>query len=169
MIWVSFYKHINAIKMWFPKQITLIAEVSFDTFGKEMGLLGVSFGRCTFRILRGGKPCPWSSSHPPSLPQIFSVISDTSCHTPYLFFKTTNCVTPPQIIFANLRRFPQTFDFPKIFICSNCKIKRYFSNFFKLTIWLILFLFVQTEIKGRKDGVLERVNMYSSANSEWTS
>ena len=31
---------------------------------------------------------------PPS-PQIFSVISDTSCHTPYLFFKNTNCVTPP--------------------------------------------------------------------------
>ena len=30
---------------------------------------------------------------PPS-PQIFSVISDTSCHTPYLFFKNTNCVTP---------------------------------------------------------------------------
>ena len=73
---------------------------------------------------------------PPS-PQIFSVISDTSCHIPYLFFKNTNCVTPPQIIFANLRRFPQNFDFPKTLICSNCKTKRYLKNFFKLTIWLI--------------------------------
>ena len=51
---------------------------------------------------------------PPS-PQIFSVISDTSCHTPYLFFKNTNCVTPPQIIFANLRRFPSKLQFPKNF------------------------------------------------------
>ena len=62
---------------------------------------------------------------PPTLrpsPQIFSVVSDTSCHTPYLFFKNTNCVTPPQII----RRFPQNFDFPKTLICSNCKTKRYF-------------------------------------------
>ena len=51
---------------------------------------------------------------PPS-PQIFSVISDTSCHTPYLFFKNTNCVTPPQIIFANLGRFPSKLQFPKNF------------------------------------------------------
>ena len=51
---------------------------------------------------------------PPS-PQIFSVISDTSCHIPYLFFKNTNCVTPPQIIFANLQRFPPKLRFPKNF------------------------------------------------------
>ena len=54
---------------------------------------------------------------PPSFPppQIFSVISDTSCHTQYLFFKNINCVTPPQIIFANLRRFPPKLRFPKNF------------------------------------------------------
>ena len=51
---------------------------------------------------------------PPS-PQIFLVISDTSCHTPYLFFKNTNCVTPPQIIFADLQRFPSKLQFPKNF------------------------------------------------------
>ena len=74
---------------------------------------------------------------PPS-PQIFSVISDTSCHIPYLFFRNTNCVTPPQIIFANFRRCPPKLRFPKNFsFCSNCKTKRYFFNFFKLTIWLI--------------------------------
>ena len=75
---------------------------------------------------------------PPS-PQIFSVISDTSCHTPYLFFKNTNCVTPPQIIFANYRRFPPklNFDFPKTLICSNCKTKRYLKKIFKLTNLLI--------------------------------
>ena len=51
---------------------------------------------------------------PPFL-QIFSVISDTSCHTPHLFFKNTNCVTLPQIIFANLRRLPPELRFPKKF------------------------------------------------------
>ena len=35
---------INAIKMWFPKQMALNAEVSFNTFGKELGLLGVGLG-----------------------------------------------------------------------------------------------------------------------------
>ena len=87
-------------------------------------------------------------------PQIFSVISDTSCRTPYLFFKNTNCVTPPQIIFANLQRFLQNFDFPKTLICSNCKTKRYFLNFFKLTIWPIsgryYFFLCKQKLKGRK-------------------
>ena len=52
----------------------------------------------------------------PSLPPplIFSVISDTSCHTPYLFFKNTSCVAPPQIIFANLWRLS-----PKPSICRK--------------------------------------------------
>ena len=35
---------INAIKMWFPKQMVLNAEVSFDTFGKELSFLGVGLG-----------------------------------------------------------------------------------------------------------------------------
>ena len=56
---------------------------------------------------------------PPSLPpppkKIFSVISDTSCHTPYLFFKNTNCVAPPQIIFADLWRLPPNPRFAKNF------------------------------------------------------
>ena len=90
----------------------------------------------------------------PPFPQIFSVISDTSCHIPYLFFKNTNCVTPSQIIFANLRRFPQNFDFPKTLICSNCKTKRYFENFFKLMIWLIscryYFFLCKQKLKYRK-------------------
>ena len=41
---MSFCKLIYAIKMRLSKQMTLNAEVSFDTFGKELGLFGVSFG-----------------------------------------------------------------------------------------------------------------------------
>ena len=41
---MSFYELINVINVWFAKQMTLNAEVSFDTFGKELGLFGVSFG-----------------------------------------------------------------------------------------------------------------------------
>ena len=86
------------------------------------------------RVVLNGKSSSWKPVHvqnfflggegwqavslvfkPSSLPQIFSVISDTSCHTPYLFFKNTNCVTPPQIIFANLRKFPPKLRFPKNF------------------------------------------------------
>ena len=83
--------------------------------------------RCTFRtFFLGGWQAVSLVFKPPSLPQIFSVISDTSCHTPYLFFRNTSCVTPPQIIFANFRRYPQNFDFSKTLIYSNCKTKRYF-------------------------------------------
>ena len=32
------------VKMLFTKQLTLYAEVSFDTFGKELGLMVVTFG-----------------------------------------------------------------------------------------------------------------------------
>ena len=32
---------INAIKLWFTKQMTLNAEVSFNTFGKELGFSGL--------------------------------------------------------------------------------------------------------------------------------
>ena len=43
---------------------------------------------CTFRIFFwGGWQAVSLVFKPPSLPQIFSVISDTSCHTLYLFFK----------------------------------------------------------------------------------
>ena len=41
---MSFYGLNNAIKMGFPKRVTLNAEVSFNTFGKELGHLGISFG-----------------------------------------------------------------------------------------------------------------------------
>ena len=41
---MSFYKLINANKLWFAKQVTLNAEVSFNTFSKELGLFRVSFG-----------------------------------------------------------------------------------------------------------------------------
>ena len=41
---MNFYELINAIKMGFPKEMTLSADVSFDTFGKELGLLRVSLG-----------------------------------------------------------------------------------------------------------------------------
>ena len=89
--------------------------------------------KCFFSLMKKSRECRgfdlvhvqnfWGvASHVPSLqatlppsPQIFSVISDTSCHTPYLFFKNTNCVTPPQIIFANLRRFRPKLRFPKNF------------------------------------------------------
>ena len=75
------------------------------------------------KIIPGARSEFWGvASRVPSLqatlspsPQIFSVISDKSCHTPYLFFKNANCVTPPQIIFANLRRFPPKLQFPKTF------------------------------------------------------
>ena len=70
---------------------------------------------CTFRILGVASRVPSFQATLPPSPQIFSVISDTSCNTPYLFFKNTNCVTPPQTIFANLRRFPPKLRFPKNF------------------------------------------------------
>ena len=41
---MGFYELINAVKMRLSKQMTLDAKVSFDTFGKELGLFGVSFG-----------------------------------------------------------------------------------------------------------------------------
>ena len=41
---MSFYELINTIKVSLTKQMTLNDEVSFDTFGKELGLFGVSFG-----------------------------------------------------------------------------------------------------------------------------
>ena len=41
---MSFYELINTTEVCFAKQMTLNAEVSFDTFGKELGLSGVSFG-----------------------------------------------------------------------------------------------------------------------------
>ena len=69
---------------------------------------------------------------PPS-PHILSVISDASCHTPYLFFKNTNCVAPPQIIFANLRRLS-----PKPSISQKL--------WFVVTVkWRDTFLFFQTD------------------------
>ena len=98
----------------------------------------VGFGRCVaVWCLYGARSEFWGLASrvpglqvtlPPS-PQIFSVISDTSCHTPYLFFKNTNCVTPPQIIFANLRRFPQNFDFPKTLIVVTVIRRDIFKTF----------------------------------------
>ena len=41
---MSFYELINAVKMRLSKQMTLNAEVSFNAFGKVLGLSGVSFG-----------------------------------------------------------------------------------------------------------------------------
>ena len=41
MVWVSFYELINAIKLWLAKQMTLNAEVSFDTFGKSWAFSGL--------------------------------------------------------------------------------------------------------------------------------
>ena len=41
---MGFYELTNAVKMRLSKQMTLNAEVSFDNFGKELGLFGVSFG-----------------------------------------------------------------------------------------------------------------------------
>ena len=41
MIRMGFYELSNAVKMRASKQMTLNAEVSFDTFGKELGLLGL--------------------------------------------------------------------------------------------------------------------------------
>ena len=91
---------------------------------------------------------------PPSLPPSpQKVISDTSCHTPYMFFKNTNCVTPPQIIFANLRRFPQNFDFQKTLACSNCKTKRHFCKFFQtddLADFLRYFFLYRQKLKDGK-------------------
>ena len=55
---MSFYELTYAIKMRLSKQMTLNTEVSFDTFGKELGLFRVSFGslvtyfKC--RIATGG-------------------------------------------------------------------------------------------------------------------
>ena len=44
MIRMNFYELIYAIKVRLTKQMTLNAEVSFDAFGKELGLFGVCFG-----------------------------------------------------------------------------------------------------------------------------
>ena len=41
---VKWYEWASTIKVWFAKQMTLNAEVSFDTLCKELDLLGVSFG-----------------------------------------------------------------------------------------------------------------------------
>ena len=41
---MSFYEFIDAFKVELAKQMTLNAEVSFDTFGKELGLFRVCFG-----------------------------------------------------------------------------------------------------------------------------
>ena len=41
---MGFYELINAVKMRLSKQMTLNAEVSFNTFDKELGLFRVSFG-----------------------------------------------------------------------------------------------------------------------------
>ena len=41
---MGFYELINAVKMRLSKQMTLNAEVSFDTISKEWGLFRVSFG-----------------------------------------------------------------------------------------------------------------------------
>ena len=69
--------------------------VSFDDVDRPTFI-----SKCTFRIFLGGWQAVSLVFKPPSLPppQIFSVISDTSCHTPYLFFKNTNCVTPSSIL-----------------------------------------------------------------------
>ena len=41
---MGFHELINAFKIRLSKQMTLKAKVSFDTFGKELGLFGVNFG-----------------------------------------------------------------------------------------------------------------------------
>ena len=41
---MGFYELINVVKMRVSKQMTLNAEVCFDTFGKELGFFGVRFG-----------------------------------------------------------------------------------------------------------------------------
>ena len=74
---------------------------------------------------------------PPSLPSDIFGNFRYELSDPLLVFQKYYCVTPPQIIFANLRRLLQNFAFWKILICSNCKTKRYFKHFFKLTIWLL--------------------------------
>ena len=41
---MGFYELINAVKMRLSKQMTLNAEVSFDTCSKVLGLFRVGFG-----------------------------------------------------------------------------------------------------------------------------
>ena len=41
---MGFYELSIAVKVRLSKQMTLNAEVSFDTFGKELGVFVVSFG-----------------------------------------------------------------------------------------------------------------------------
>ena len=38
---MAFYELMNVVKMRLSKQMTLNAKVSFDTFGKELGLSGL--------------------------------------------------------------------------------------------------------------------------------
>ena len=85
-----------------------------NSFKKFYGRYPDLSARSEFFFLGGWQAVSLVFKPPPS-PQIFSVISETSCHTSYLFFKNTNCVTLPQIIFANLRRFPPKLRFPKNF------------------------------------------------------
>ena len=59
----------------------------------EIEILGESSKSCKDYLGRASRVPSLQATLPPS-PQIFSVISDTSCHTPCLFFKNTNCVTP---------------------------------------------------------------------------
>ena len=54
-------------------------------------------------------------SLPPSLPPDIFGNFRYELSNPLPVFNNTNCVTPPQLIFANLPRFPPKFQFPKNF------------------------------------------------------